>query len=79
MRRSRQGPISFGYSSLDYGGERAGWAGRQSVFTAGVLAKSSGEQVIQIKEIAKRLGLEIADADEARQILALKGSENVNF
>ena len=45
----------------------------------GVLAKSSGEQVIQIKEIAKRLGLEIADADEARQILALKGSENVNF
>lgn len=45
----------------------------------GVLAKSSGEQVIQIKEIAKRLGLEIADADEARQILALKGSENVHF
>ncbi len=45
----------------------------------GVLAKSSGEQVIQIKEIAKRLGLEIADADEAREILALKGSENVNF
>ena len=45
----------------------------------GVLAKSSGEQVIQIKEIAKRLGLEIADSDEARQILALKGSDKVNF
>lgn len=45
----------------------------------GVLAKSSAEQVIQIKEIAERLGLEIASPDEARQILNLKGIEKVNF
>ncbi|WP_378953260.1 3-keto-5-aminohexanoate cleavage protein [Pelosinus sp. sgz500959] len=45
----------------------------------GVLAKSSAEQVIQIKEIAERLGLEIANADEAREILDLKGIEQVNY
>ena len=45
----------------------------------GVLAKSSAEQVIQIKEIAERLGLEIANSEEARQILALKGGDKVNF
>ncbi len=44
-----------------------------------VLAKSSAEQVIQIKEIAERIGLEIASPDEARSILGLKGSEKVNF
>ena len=45
----------------------------------GILAKSSAEQVIQIKEIAERLGLEIASAEEARQILGLKGNDKVNF
>jgi uncharacterized protein (DUF849 family) len=45
----------------------------------GVLAKSSAEQVIQIKEIAERLGLEIANADEARAILELKGINKVNY
>ena len=45
----------------------------------GVLAKSSAEQVLQIKEIAERLGLEIANSDEARQILALKGIDKVNY
>jgi len=45
----------------------------------GVLAKSSAEQVIQIKEIAERLGLEIASSEEARQILNLKGMDKVNF
>lgn len=45
----------------------------------GVLAKSSAEQVVQIKEIAERLGLELATADEAREMLALKGSDKVNF
>lgn len=45
----------------------------------GVLAKSSAEQVIQIKEIAERLGLEIATADEARQMLSLKGIDKVNY
>lgn len=45
----------------------------------GVLAKSSGEQVTQIKEIAERLGLESATPDDARGILDLKGIEQVNF
>ncbi len=45
----------------------------------GVLAKSSAEQVIQLKEIAERLGLGIATADEAREMLALKGLDKVNY
>ena len=45
----------------------------------GILAKSSAEQVIQIKEIAERLGLEIANSAEAREILALKGMDKVNY
>ena len=44
-----------------------------------VLAKSSAEQVIQIREIAERLGKEIASAKEAREILSLKGKNKVNF
>jgi uncharacterized protein (DUF849 family) len=45
----------------------------------GVLAKSSAEQVTQIIEIAERLGLETASPSEARQILALKGIDKVNY
>lgn len=45
----------------------------------GVLAKSSAEQVTQMKEIIERLGLEIATPDEAREILALKGKDQVQF
>ena len=45
----------------------------------GVLAKSSAEQIIQLKEIAERLGLEIAGSDDAREILQLKGIGNVNY
>lgn len=45
----------------------------------GVLAKSSAEQVTQIIEIAERLGLEAANPAEARQILALKGIDQVNY
>lgn len=45
----------------------------------GVLAKSSAEQVIQIREIAERLGLEAATSDEAREMLSLKGNGKVKF
>lgn len=45
----------------------------------GVLAKTSAEQVTQIREIAERLSLEIATPDEAREILGLKGLAGVNF
>jgi uncharacterized protein (DUF849 family) len=45
----------------------------------GVLAKNSAEQVSKIVRIAKELGLEPASPDEARQILNLKGLDQVNF
>ncbi len=45
----------------------------------GKLAKSSAEQVTKIRGIIEQLGLEIATPDEARNILALKGSDKVGF
>jgi uncharacterized protein (DUF849 family) len=45
----------------------------------GVMAKSSGEQVEKIVRIAREHGMEPATADEAREILSLKGLENVKF
>ena len=45
----------------------------------GALAKSNAEQVLKIKRLLTELGLEVATADEARAILALKGAANVRF
>jgi len=45
----------------------------------GVLAKASGEQVAKLKRIAGELGVETATPAEAREILNLKGLENVAF
>ena len=45
----------------------------------GVLAKSSAEQVQKIVRIAAELGIEPATPAEARQILGLKGLDQVNF
>jgi len=44
-----------------------------------VLAKSNGEQVEKIVRIARELGIEPATPDEARQILGLKGLDNVAY
>ena len=44
-----------------------------------VLAKSSAEQVKKIIRIAQELGVERAKPDEARQILQLKGLEQVSY
>jgi len=44
-----------------------------------VLAKSSAEQVAKIIRIAKEFGIEPATPGEAREILNLKGIENVNY
>jgi uncharacterized protein (DUF849 family) len=46
---------------------------------AGQLAKSNAEQVKAARQIIEGLGLEIATPDEAREILALKGADKVNF
>ncbi|MBN1848171.1 MAG: 3-keto-5-aminohexanoate cleavage protein [Deltaproteobacteria bacterium] len=45
----------------------------------GVLAKSNGEQVAKIVRIARELGIEPATPDEARDILHLKGIDEVGF
>ena len=49
------------------------WAGR------GVLAKSNADQVIMARKIIEGLGLEVATPDEAREILSLKGGDQVAF
>ena len=45
----------------------------------GVLARSSGEQVAKLIRISRELGIEPATPDEAREILGLKGLENVEY
>ena len=45
----------------------------------GVIAKSNADQVRKIRRILKELSYEIATPDEARQILGLKGAQNVGF
>lgn len=49
------------------------WAG------AGKLAESNAEQVTIVRKIIEGLSLEIASPDEAREILSLKGGDQVNF
>lgn len=49
------------------------WAGK------GRLAASNAEQVRQARGIIEGLGLEVASPDEAREILALKGADQVAF
>ncbi len=45
----------------------------------GVLATNSGEQVAKIRRIAAELGVETATPAEARQILGLKGLDQVGY
>lgn len=49
------------------------WAG------PGKLAKTNAEQVMLARKIIEGLGMEVASADEAREMLALKGGDRVNF
>jgi uncharacterized protein (DUF849 family) len=49
------------------------WLGR------GQLAKSNAEQVSKAKRMLEELGLAVASADDARQMLKLKGARNVAF
>jgi uncharacterized protein (DUF849 family) len=46
---------------------------------AGKLAQSNAAQVKNVRQIIEGLGLEIASPDEARQMLALKGGDKVDF
>ena len=45
----------------------------------GQLAKSNAEQVTKIRGILEALGLDIASPADARQMLKLKGADNVGF
>jgi len=45
----------------------------------GKFAQSNAEQVVQARKILEGLGLEVATPDEAREMLALKGGDRVNF
>ncbi len=45
----------------------------------GQLAESNAQQVRAARQIIEGLGLEVATADEAREMLQLKGAANVNF
>ncbi len=46
---------------------------------AGKLAESNAAQVAQVRKIIEGLGLEVASPDEARQMLSLKGGDQVGF
>jgi uncharacterized protein (DUF849 family) len=59
--------------SVRVGLEDSLYAGR------GQLAKSNAEQVTKIRRIVEELSLEIATPDEARQMLRLKGRNQVSF
>lgn len=45
----------------------------------GKLAETNAEQVTRVRQIIEGLGLEVATPDEAREILALKGADQVSF
>jgi hypothetical protein len=45
----------------------------------GQLASTNAEQVSRIRTILEALNFEIATPDEARQMLGLKGKDNVGF
>jgi uncharacterized protein (DUF849 family) len=45
----------------------------------GRLAASNAEQVRLVRQIIEGLSLDIASADEAREILSLKGADKVDF
>jgi uncharacterized protein (DUF849 family) len=45
----------------------------------GQLARSNAEQVLKVRRILEELGLAVASPDDARQMLKLKGGNNVHF
>lgn len=49
------------------------------LISRGKLAESNAQQVAKIRRIVEELGAEIATPDDAREILQLKGKQNVKF
>ena len=71
MEIARQG-VRLG-SNVRVGLEDSLWAG------PGQLAESNAQQVTIVREILEEMGLEVATPDEAREILDLKGADQVGF
>jgi uncharacterized protein (DUF849 family) len=71
MRVAVQSAVLGGHVRV--GLEDSLWIGR------GQLARSNAEQVAKIRRILEELGLEVATPAEAREMLQLKGREQVNF
>lgn len=71
--------MALGTSASQMGGHlRVGL--EDSLFISrGKLAESNAQQVQKIRRIVEDLGCEVATPDEAREILALKGGDRVNF
>jgi uncharacterized protein (DUF849 family) len=49
------------------------------LISRGKLAESNAQQVRKVRKLLEELGHEIATPDEAREMLALKGSSAVHF
>ncbi len=65
--------------ALNGGNVRVGMEDGLYIDPAGTLAKSNAQQVEKIKSILENLDFEVADSGEARELLHLKGKDNVNF
>lgn len=65
--------------ALNGGNVRVGMEDGLYINPAGKLAESNAEQVKKIKYILNALDFEIADSEDARRMLHLKGKKNTNF
>lgn len=65
--------------ALNGGNVRVGMEDGLYIDPSGTLAESNAQQVAKIKKILEDLDFETADSQEARELLHLKGKENVNF
>ena len=66
-------------SALNGGNVRVGMEDGLYINPKGDLAIDNAQQVVKIKEILSLLDYKIANSEEARKMLSLKGKENVNF
>ena len=66
-------PLLAQRSNVRFGLEDSLWIG------SGQLAKSNADQVRKILHVLEGLSLDIVSPDEARQMLGLKGRDQVDF
>ena len=71
--------MPFGVTATSLGGNLRVGLEDSLYIGKGELATSNAQQVTKIRGIVESLGHDIATPDQARERLALKGSDNVNF